>query len=69
METLVANRHAGGAGRLRSWPNAVLPLATMRGTRAVAIFVAAVIAVELGTKFLLIRMLGSPAAAGVQGGS
>ena len=34
-----------------------------------AIFVAAVIAVELGTKFLLIRMLGSPAAAGVQGGS
>ena len=42
---------------------------TMRGTRAVAIFVAAVIAVELATKFLLIRMLGSPAAAGVQGGS
>ena len=34
-----------------------------------AIFVAAVIAVELATKFLLIRMLGSPAAAGVQGGS
>ena len=40
-----------------------------RGARAVAIFVVAVIAGELATKFLLIRMLGSLAAAGVQGGS
>ncbi len=39
-----------------------------RGVRAVAIFVAAVIAGELATKFLLVRMLGS-LAAGVQGGS
>ena len=40
-----------------------------RGARAVAIFVAAVIVGELATSFLLIRMLGSLAAAGVQGGS
>ena len=40
-----------------------------RGARAVAIFVVAVIAGELATKFLLFRMLGSLAAAGVQGGS
>ena len=40
-----------------------------RGARAVAIFVVAVIAGELATKFLLIRMLGSLAAAGVPGGS
>ena len=40
-----------------------------RGARAVAIFVVAVIVGELATKFLLIRMLGSLAAAGVPGGS
>ena len=40
-----------------------------RGLRAVAIFVAAVIAGEFATKFLLIRMLGSLVAAGVRGGS
>ena len=38
-----------------------------RGARAVAIFVAAVIAGELATKFLLIRMLGGLAAAGAPG--
>ena len=40
-----------------------------RGARAVAIFVAAVVAGELATKFLLVGMLGSLAATGVQGGS
>ena len=40
-----------------------------RGARAVAIFVVAVVAGELATDFLLIRMLGSLAAAGVPGGS
>ena len=39
-----------------------------RGARAVVVFVAAVIAGELATKLLLIRMLGSLAPAGVQGG-
>ena len=39
-----------------------------RGARAVMFFVAAVIAGELATKFLLIQMLGSPTPAGVQGG-
>ena len=38
-----------------------------RGARAVAIFVAAVIAGELATKFLLIQMLGRLVATGVQG--
>ena len=40
-----------------------------RGARAVAIFVVAVIAGQLATQFLLIRMLGGLAAAGAQGGS
>ena len=40
-----------------------------RGARAVAIFVVAVIAGQLATQFLLIRMLGGLAAAGVPGGS
>ena len=40
-----------------------------RGARAVAIFVAAVVAGELATKFLLIRMLGRLTGAGMQGGS
>ena len=40
-----------------------------RGTRAVAVFVAAVIAGELATKFLLIQMLGRLVVAGVQGQS
>ena len=40
-----------------------------RGGRAVAIFVAAVIAGEVATKFLLGRLLGGLAAAGVPGGS
>ena len=40
-----------------------------QGARAVAIFVVAVIAGQLATQFLLIRMLGSLAAAGAQGGS
>ena len=40
-----------------------------RGARAGVIFAAAVIAGELATKFLLIRMFGSLAAAGAQGGS
>ena len=39
-----------------------------RGGRAVAIFVAAVIAGEVATKFLLGRLLGGLAAAGVPGG-
>ena len=40
-----------------------------RGARAVAIFVVAVIAGMLATEFLLIRILGGLAAAGVPGGS
>ena len=40
-----------------------------RGGRAVAIFVAALIAGEVATKFLLLRMLGGLAAAGASGGS
>ena len=40
-----------------------------RGGRAVAIFLAAVIAGEVATKFLLGRLLGGLAAAGVSGGS
>ena len=40
-----------------------------RGGRAVAIFVAALLAGEMATKFLLVRMLGSLAATGVPGGS
>ena len=40
-----------------------------QGARAVAIFVAAVVAGELATKFLLIRMLGRLTGAGMQGGS
>ena len=40
-----------------------------RGGRAVAIFAAAVIAGEVATKFLLGRLLGGLAAAGVPGGS
>jgi len=40
-----------------------------RGGRAVAIFVAAVIAGEVATKFLLGRLLGGLAAVGVPGGS
>ena len=40
-----------------------------RGGRAVAIFVAAVIAGEVATKFLLAGLLGGLAAAGVPGGS
>ena len=40
-----------------------------RGGRAVAIFVAAVIAGEVATKLVLVRMLGGLAAAGVPGGS
>lgn len=38
-----------------------------RGGRAAAIFVAAVIAGEVATKFLLVRMLGGLTAAGVPG--
>ena len=40
-----------------------------RAGRAVAIFVAALIAGEVATKFLLVRLLGGLAAAGVPGGS
>ena len=39
-----------------------------RGARAVVVFAAAVFAGELATKFLLVRMLGSLAPSGAQGG-
>ena len=40
-----------------------------RGARAVAIFVAAVIAGEVATKLLPVRLLGGLAAAGIPAGS
>ena len=68
---LVAGLLAGACGIWMIWLmwKAFAVSCNQRGARAVAIFVAAVIAGELATKFLLIRMLGGLAAAGVPGGS
>ena len=68
---LVAGLFAGACGIWMIWLmwKAFAVSCNQRGARAVAIFVAAVIAGELATKFLLIRMLGGLAAAGVPGGS
>ena len=68
---LVAGLLAGACGIWMIWLmwKAFAVSCNQRGARAVAIFVVAVIAGELATKFLLIRMLGGLAAAGVQGGS
>lgn len=68
---LVAGMFVGVCGIWMIWLmwKAFAVSCNQRGARAVAIFVVAVIAGELATKFLLIRMLGSLAAAGVQGGS
>ena len=69
--SLVAGLLAGACAIWMVWLmwKAFAVSCNQRGSRAVAIFVAAVIAGEVATKFLLIRMLGSLAAAGVQGGS
>ena len=69
--TLVAGLFAGACGIWMVWLmwKAFAVSCNQRGARAVAIFVVAVIAGVLATQFLLIRMLGSLAAAGVQGGS
>ena len=68
--SLVAGLLAGACAIWMVWLmwKAFAVSCNQRGARAVMFFVAAVIAGELATKFLLIQMLGSPTPAGVQGG-
>lgn len=71
VATLVAGLLAGTCAIWMVWLmwKAFSVSCNQRGGRAVAIFVAAIIAGETATKFLLAGLLGGSAAVGAQGGS
>ena len=71
VATLVAGLLAGTCAIWMVWLmwKAFSVCCNQRGGRAVAIFVAAIIAGETATKFLLAGLLGGSAAVGAQGGS